>query len=143
MVKGYLLTSEQFAARTGRLLRLEQFQIVRNFVKDLIGSQLFRTEMSKLESLLTSGAIFRKSLLKIYMLLVDCIKGGTTLWLKWEYDLQNCINKSEWDRTDRYVMEISANIVAHESFCKVRCRWYMTPRRIHRWFPDADKNCWR
>lgn len=87
--------------------------------------------------------IFRISLTKIYALLIDKEVGEKNCQLLWEYDIQNQIDEKEWNRTNAYILDISANIAIRESFYKVKYRWYLTSRRIHRIFPDSDSKCWR
>lgn len=36
----------------------------------------------------------------------------------------------KWARTDKYIMDMSANIEIRQSFYKVISRWYMTPRKL-------------
>lgn len=61
--KGKLITFEQFVQRTDRLSK-EQFGPIRAFVSRLTDT------VSKFESLLISGMLFKKSLSRMYTLLI-------------------------------------------------------------------------
>lgn len=66
--------------------------------------------MSKMESFLTSGVMFKKSLSKIYKLLIESDRVTTNSRLKWERDLQRNILEAEWDQTNKYIMDGLANV---------------------------------
>lgn len=63
------------------------------------------------------------------------------LW--WGKDLQKEISIVEWHSTHVLMKSISINSAIRENFYKLRQRWYMTPVRVHKMFPEIDNLCWR
>lgn len=69
--KGKLCTYEQLVLLKGQLISQEQFEVVKTFYGRLRDKKLLRIEMFKMESLLTSADILKKTLSKIYKLLIE------------------------------------------------------------------------
>lgn len=47
-------------------------------------------------------------------------------------DARGRINDSEWQTSHKYIMAIYSNIAIREMFYKLRHRWYLTARRLHK-----------
>lgn len=102
--KEKLLTYEQLVAKTGQLINQKQFELVKMLLCKLRDKKLLRIEMSKMNSFLTSGAIFKKSLFQINKLLIQSDKAKTDSGVKWEQDFQCNIPEAEWDCTNKYII---------------------------------------
>lgn len=57
---------------------------------------------------------------------------------KWECEICIAIMETDWLRSSKYVLDISANITIHEAFVKLRSRWYLVPTRLHKMFLNMD-----
>lgn len=82
---------------------------------------LIRDQLTKFESLLESGALFSKSLRKLYKLLTDNEKTRKkTNQFKWEKDLNVGVSRTEWAEADKYILDISVNVAICEAYYNLK-----------------------
>lgn len=92
-----------------------QYYQVRSLITKLIRNKLLRTDLSKFEGLLAPGAIYKKSLSKIYMLLLQLDQPDKKCRVKWEWEwyVGKEILESDWIKSSKHLLDISANIAIH------------------------------
>lgn len=59
-------------------------------------------------------------------LLVDYVQLDMRSQCSWEHDLQEQIDETDWTRSNKYIMDVSFNIVIQEAYYKIRNSWYLT-----------------
>lgn len=52
-------------------------------------------------------------------MLIDIGKVDENHWCKWEEGLNWNINKAEWERTCKYIMDISVNVAIREAYYEI------------------------
>lgn len=92
---------------SGQLLELDYFQFnllqYYQVLSKLLRTAALRRYLNKFKNMLVSGMIYRKSLSKIYVLLIDSGKLDLGPHQLWERDLQHQINEADWIRTSKYI----------------------------------------
>lgn len=63
--------------------------------------------------------------------------------VQWEKDLAMRWTEKEWYRLINFYQFCSRNISIQENHFKMFNRWYLTPLRIKKMFPQADGKCWQ
>lgn len=139
IINGQFPEASDFSAKTDQFTHM-QYLLLKSLVNYLQRTGQIRGQFTQLEILLHSGAILKKSLL--YSLLVEMNKMQDSARRKWETEIGTLINELDWGRSCEYVLGISSNISVHESFLKVRTRWYYVPTKVHKMFPASDTICW-
>ncbi|XP_041427773.1 Golgi phosphoprotein 3-like B isoform X1 [Xenopus laevis] len=63
--------------------------------------------------------------------------------VQWQSDLQIPLSVDTWNRLFRQTSKFSKALNHHELTFKIMYRWYMTPDKIQRAFPNSSNLCWR
>lgn len=63
--------------------------------------------------------------------------------VQWEKDLGIYYSDSQWKKLKLFNQTFSKNVGIHESRFKILNRWYRTPGRTVKMYPQSASNCWR
>lgn len=99
---------EYFSAKIEGV-KIFQYNQIKSLLSNLLCTQTLRTSLTNFETLLISRSIYKKTLSKIYSLLVEEGKCDMGSLRRWEYDLQQQIDEAEWIKSNAYITDISCN----------------------------------
>lgn len=126
-----------------KVINIFQYNQVKSAVNILFRRHLLRIELTKFEQLFCTGKLFKKTLSKIYALVVGEEDSGDLSRLRWQKEIQQEILQEEWQATHKHIKSLSHNVAIRENYCKLRHRWYLTLNRLHKMYPEVEGHCWR
>lgn len=88
-------------------------------MRKLLGKCNLRITLTKFEAFLQSGKLFRKTLDKIYPMLVNEKKTDQCSRLRWEWNLRVNISSFDWEWSRIHILDLSTNVAIRETFFKI------------------------
>lgn len=122
IVKEGQLVSLEFIRSKIQRVNWFQYTQIKSVVNELLRTNLIRKDLTKLEILLQSGAVFKRTLSKMYAVLWQNKGLAGISRIRWGKDLQREIPYAEWHYTHVLIRTISINSAIREKFYKLRQR---------------------
>lgn len=96
------------------------------------------------EDLCSTQGPARGTLSQLYLLLTESQGQVELPWVhKWELDLGRTFTAAQRRKIVTLALKSSVCSKIQETNYKVLTRWYLTPSRLHRCFPEVSDRCWR
>uniref|UniRef100_A0A8C5WDD9 Reverse transcriptase zinc-binding domain-containing protein n=1 Tax=Leptobrachium leishanense TaxID=445787 RepID=A0A8C5WDD9_9ANUR len=117
---------------------------LRHFIASLGHPTSLRQDESPFETLCTSDPHQPHMLSTIYGTLLDAsaplLPSYATRWSK---EMGDLIPEDDWDMIFQIAAHSSRSLHVQQSHYKFLSRWYLTPSRLHKMYPNSDVLCWR
>lgn len=68
---------------------------------------------------------------------------GNKMSHQWETDMSTDLSAEEWGYVFSHIHKGSMNVSIQENGYKTCSRWYRTPVKLHKYYPEISPLCWR
>ena len=105
---------------------------------------MLRIDVTEIELFLTKHHELKGLISKVYAMLSDeCLSSFASLKDIWERDLEEAIDQDVWLSVCSNLYPKCTSINIHELNFKFIHRFYLTPLRLHRIFPERSDLCFK
>lgn len=117
---------------------------VRSYVNNATHKRHFTRDLMKVESVCLKGEQVLKTTSVAYEWLQNLKDSAADRFReRWPDSLDMIIMDSQWKRACIMAHKCSLSTRFLETAYKVLTHWYVTPEKIHKWFPQSPDTCWR
>lgn len=145
VVNGQWMTRQQIMADAD-LAELSFWQKIQlaHFLGSLPPTGPFERQLTSFELLCTDQSLLSHAVSLTYQLLISPPEGHKLSFIaSWEKELGIELSERQVDRLFLFSYKTSICARNQEAGFKVLTRWYHTPAKIHKMFPQCSNLCWR
>lgn len=117
---------------------------IRHFIQSCTPTVAIHRDPSHFKHLCNSEGLQRHLISSIYAMLFSTHKlKEDKIVRQWETELQLDLISEDWGHIYNHIHKGSINVSTQENRYKIFTKWYRTPDKIHKFYPNLPSTCWR
>lgn len=125
-------------------LHFKEFQQIHDFIMNTQRQKHFLRPLTPFETICFLASTTTKNISLTYTWLQSSnLQESNRHKTFWESTLNKPITKDQWLQACVFPHKCAISVRLQETSFKILTNWYITPNKLHKWFPTIPGHCWR